>query len=146
MRYGSKHRPVGRRGNQGAALLLSLLLLALAERGWAGEARPPWQTHYTGAEATGEHVIALWQFQPGQETRDASGNGHDLTLRGQARFTTDGPFGGCLESFAAGAENKPQGALAAMRPACHRQITFTLELWFQPSRAGQPNVFLVDKK
>ncbi|NLC58494.1 MAG: LamG domain-containing protein [Armatimonadetes bacterium] len=149
MRYGSKHRPVGRRGNQGAALLLSLLLLALAERGWAGEARPPWQTHYTGAEATGEHVIALWQFQPGQETRDASGNGHDLTLRGQARFTTDGPFGGCLESFAAGAENdKPQGALAANAPDLSPAGAFTLELWFsaKPELEQHPNVFLVDKK
>ncbi|MBM4081491.1 MAG: hypothetical protein FJ278_17440, partial [Planctomycetes bacterium] len=71
----------------------------------------PWKKLYAGPEATGENVIALWQFLPGQEGKDNSGHGRDLTLRGQARYVKEGPFGAALESFPADKDNdKPQGA------------------------------------
>ena len=42
----------------------------------AGEGRKkPWEEAYAGEEATGEHVLALWQFDAGAETQDASGKG-----------------------------------------------------------------------
>lgn len=112
------------------ALLLSVSAVRVGAEADANAA--PWQKLYTGAEATGENVIALWQFQPGQETRDASGNGHDLTLRGESRFVAEGPLGGCLESVLAGLENdKPQGASAKNHPRLSPAGAFTLELWIK---------------
>ena len=96
------------------ASIVSLMLLigppatAAAER----PKGPLWQKPYAGEEATGENVIALWNFSCGAEGQDRSGHGHGLTLRGQTRFVEGGRFGGCLESFPAGKENdRPQGAL-----------------------------------
>ena len=40
----------------------------------------PWESEYTDEDATGDHVIALWEFKPGAEMEDASGHGHDLVL------------------------------------------------------------------
>ncbi|MBI3921974.1 MAG: hypothetical protein HY318_11205 [Armatimonadetes bacterium] len=109
----------------------------------------PWQKLYTGAEATGDNVIALWQFQPGQETKDNSGHGHDLTLRGQARFVTEGPFGGALESFPADSDNdKAQGVISKDGDDLSPAGAFTLEAWFmaKPEMDKYSNVFLLDKK
>lgn len=109
----------------------------------------PWQKLYTGEEATGENVIALWQFLPGQEAKDNSGHGHDLTLRGQARFATGGPFGSCLESFPADQKNDyPQGAVVKNRPRLTPPGAFTLETWLQakPEMDRYETVFLFDKK
>jgi len=115
----------------------------------AGEANQPWKKLYTGAEATGEHVIALWQFLPGQETRDNSGKGHDLKVRGETRFVQEGPFGAAMESFPADAKNdRAQGAAARDADDLSPSGAFTLEAWF----AGKPemdkfaNVWLLDKK
>ena len=69
----------------------------------------PWQQPYTGSNATGEDVLALWHFDAGTGLEDASGNGHMLNLRGQSRITGDGRFGSCLECFAAVGDN-PEGA------------------------------------
>jgi len=109
----------------------------------------PWQKLYTGAEATGENVIALWQFLPGQETKDNSGHGHDLTLRGQARFVADGRFDSCLESFPADEQNdQPQGAVVKNDPRLTPSGAFTLEAWFRakPEMDQYATVFLLDKK
>ena len=109
----------------------------------------PWQKIYTGQEATGENVIGLWQFQPGQETKDASGHGHELKIQGEARFLTEGPLGGCLESFLGGEKNdKPQGAAAKNHPSLSPAGAFTLELWFKakPELEQTASVFVVDKK
>jgi hypothetical protein len=65
-----------------AATVVSLLLAAAALT-WAADTAPqPWQQLYTGDEATGPNVIGLWQFLPGQETKDNSGRKHDLALQG----------------------------------------------------------------
>ncbi|MBM3475840.1 MAG: LamG domain-containing protein [Armatimonadetes bacterium] len=132
----------------GAAV--TCLLLALSHPGWSADAaQGPWQQLYTGAEATGESVIALWQFLPGQEAKDNSGRGHDLTLRGQARFSGEAPVGGALESFPADSTNdKPQGAIAKDADDLSPTGAFTLEVWFtaKPEMAQYGNVFLLDKK
>ncbi|MFH1920102.1 MAG: LamG-like jellyroll fold domain-containing protein, partial [Planctomycetota bacterium] len=110
---------------------------------------PPWQKPYTGQEATGEKTIALWQFTPGAESADSSGNGHDVTLRGESRFAGEGRFGGCLESAAADEKNdKPQGAQAKNDPRLTPPGAFTLELWFKPKPEmdDYATVFLLDKK
>jgi len=110
---------------------------------------PPWRQLYTGADATGENVVALWQFLPGQELRDSSGHGHDLTLRGAARATPEGPLGAALESFPAGTDNdKPQGALAKNHPSLTPPGAFTLECWFaaKPEMTAHGTAFLLDKK
>ena len=110
-------------------------------------AAEPWREFHQGEEATGDHVIALWQFQAGAETEDASGNGHALTLRGESRFSDDGLFGSCLETFHS-AEDRPYGATVANRPALTPQGAFTLELWIRPrpqfTEAG--SYFLLDKQ
>lgn len=109
----------------------------------------PWQRFYTGEEATGKHVVALWQFLPKQETRDNSGNGHDLTLRGQSRFVPEGLFGSCLETFPADRENnRPQGAVVKNHPDLSPIGAFTLELWIKPKPELNRSTiaFLLDKK
>jgi len=109
----------------------------------------PWQKAYVGDQATGPDIIALWQFDPGAETVDSSGHGHDLTLRGESRFVAEGRFGGCLESFSAGEGNdKPQGAMAKNAPDLTPAGAFTLEAWFKPKPEMDKDttVFLLDKK
>lgn len=110
----------------------------------------PWQKLYTGNEATGAHVIGLWQFQPGKEAEDNSGNGHKLLLRGKSRFVEDGKFGSCLEAFDAGKEkaNQAEGASAANKPQLSPLGAFTLEAWFKlkPEASTVSGLFLIDKK
>ena len=103
--------------NRSAIVIVTAVVCLLPAAGpllWSAAMPPePWQQLYTGDDATASSVIGLWQFLPGQETRDNSGHGQDLTLRGQARCVTLGPFGGALESFRAGTDNdRPQGAIA----------------------------------
>jgi len=128
-----------------AAAVVSLLLAA----GLVGAAEGPWQQLYAGEEATGPNVVALWQFQPGQELKDSSGHGHDLKLRGDGRVVKEGPLGGALESFPAGTDNdKAQGAEAKDADALSPAGAFTLEAWFmaKPEMEKHPSAFLFDKK
>ncbi|PIU60418.1 MAG: hypothetical protein COS85_24505, partial [Armatimonadetes bacterium CG07_land_8_20_14_0_80_59_28] len=106
------------RNSKIVAQVITVCLLLVATRlSWSADNKQPWQQLYTGAEATGASVISLWQFLPGQESKDNSGHGHDLKLRGEARFVTEGPFGGALESFPADTKNdKAQGAIARSKP------------------------------
>ena len=111
----------------------------------------PWDTPYTGKDATGDQVIALWQFEPGAEAKDNSGHGHDLKLRGKGKFVAGGKFGSCLESFPSGTDNdKPQGAVAPNSPHLTPPGPFTIEMWIKskskPVIAKGHNVFLLDKK
>ena len=78
------------------------LLAALAAHLPAAETPPvqlcePWESQYSGEDATGEHVIGLWQFNAGAETKDDSGHAHDLALQG-AKGNAQGRFGGAMES------------------------------------------------
>lgn len=109
----------------------------------------PWEQLYTGIEQTGDHVIALWQFLPGKETRDNSGHGHDLTLRGNSRFVGEGKFGQCLESFAVDRqEDRPVGAVVKNSPSLTPEGAFTLEMWIRPKPEIEKvsQAFLLDKK
>lgn len=130
--------------------IASCLLIGVAHMAASADTQQqPWQQIYTGAEATGDNVIALWQFQPGQEAKDNSGHGHELKLRGQARFVTEGPFGGALESFPADSDNdKAQGAIAKDADDLSPSGAFTLEAWFmaKPEMDKCSNVWLLDKK
>ncbi len=110
---------------------------------------PPWSRLYSGEQATGKNVIALWQFLPGQETKDNSGRGHALKLRGQSRFVKDGRFGSCLESFPADVKHdRAQGAITKNRPDLSPRGAFTIEMWIKPKPefARRAAVFLLDKK
>ncbi|MBC7289028.1 MAG: hypothetical protein H5T86_13525, partial [Armatimonadetes bacterium] len=64
----------------GAAVLLAIAAEAAGQG--APRLREPWDREYAGGDATGEHVVALWQFNAGAETKDASGHGHDCRLEG----------------------------------------------------------------
>ncbi len=109
----------------------------------------PWESEYSGQDATGEHVIALWQFTSGKETEDSSGHGHMLKFEG-VQPNPNGRFGGCLESFRGWpVEDKRHAALAKNHPALSPQGAFTLEMWIQPGPeldAHYPSAFLLDKK
>jgi hypothetical protein len=131
-----------------AGVFITSLLLGALGPAFSADAAP-WQQLYTGAEATGPNVIALWQFLPGQETKDNSGRGHDLTLKGEGRFVKEGPFGAALESFPAGTDNdKEQGAKANDADDLTPASAFTLEAWFaaKPEMEQHPTAWLVDKK
>ena len=107
-----------------------------------------WDGAYSGADATGAHVIALWQFDAGAENKDSSGHGHDLTLRG-AKFSPDGRFGGALESFRGYPDkDEPHQASAKNHRALSPQGAFTIEMWMKPKPEleGYPEAFLLDKK
>lgn len=130
--------------------------LILLPAGFSQEATPPapgtirpWESLYAGPEATGQHVIGLWQFLPGQETQDNSGHGHELVLRGKSRFVPGGKFGNCLESFAVDRqEDRPVGAVVKNSPALSPPGAFTIEMWIRPKPEIQEvtQAFLVDKK
>ncbi|MBM4079006.1 MAG: LamG domain-containing protein, partial [Planctomycetes bacterium] len=129
----------------GCVLVMSAMAIAqpaqvrLAER---------WLSAYGGEDAAGKHVIALWKFDAGAETKDASGHGHDLTLRGAA-FSPAGRFGGALESACGWPkEDKPHQAVAKNDPKLSPRGAFTLEMWIQARREleGYPDAFLLDKK
>ena len=132
-----------------AVLATGLLLVAGAAAVSAQEAEAPlpWQRLYTGEEATGEHVVALWHFDAGAETEDASGNGHTLKLQGESRFVKDGRFGAGLECFPA-IEDKSQGTVTARRDDLTPSGPFTIELWFKPKPDFQERraAFLLDCK
>lgn len=133
------------------ALVVTSFLLAGARSAPTAEDQgaQPWQQQYAGDEATGENVIALWQFLPGEEGKDGSGHGHDLELRGEGRFVEDGMFGSCLESFPASDGNDTaQGAYARNQDDLNPSGAFTLEAWFNPKlEMDQCDVtFLLDKK
>ena len=109
----------------------------------------PWQQLYAGDEATGENVIALWQFLPAEEGKDNSGHGHDLKLRGEGCFVEGGMFGSCLESFPADVDHDTaQGAYAQNHDDLNPSGAFTLEAWFKPKQEMDQydTAFLLDKK
>ncbi|MBN2291672.1 MAG: LamG domain-containing protein, partial [Pirellulales bacterium] len=119
------------------------------------QAEPPklseaWQSPYTKEDATGKHVIALWQFDAKDEiVKDISGNGHDLKLTG-AKVVDGGCFGDCLET-ARGypIEDKPHRARAKDHDALSPPGAFSLEMWIMPQKEldkDYPQAFLMDKK
>lgn len=110
----------------------------------------PWEKLYEGEEAAGENVLGLWQFLPGKELEDSSGNGHKLALRGESRIMKEGKFGSCLESFISGKDkdNKAQGATVRDHPSLTPKGAFTIELWIKVKSEifEECPAFLIDKK
>lgn len=95
------------------------------------------------------NVIAIWEFLPGKEAADNSGQGHNLRLRGESRFVPGGVSGNCLECFrSTGGHDTPNGAVAANHPALSPTGAFTLELYIKPKPelAECDTAFLLDKK
>ncbi len=138
------------------AFLTALSLAGLAASLGGAEVAPaelqlaePFRTQYSGPHATGEHVIALWQFNQPDPAADVSGNGHELTLRG-AEFVDGGRFGGgALRSYRGWpVEDKPHQARAKNNPSLTPAGAFTIEMWIQPAEElrDYPDAFLVDKK
>ncbi|MEW6359259.1 MAG: LamG-like jellyroll fold domain-containing protein [Planctomycetota bacterium] len=108
----------------------------------------PYEAEYQGDDATGKHVIALWQFNAGAEAKDVSGHGHDLKIEG-AKISAEGKFGGALESFCGHpVEDKKHAALAANNPALTPKGAFTIEFWMKPKPEikDYPSCFFIDKK
>ncbi|MGQ9732311.1 MAG: LamG-like jellyroll fold domain-containing protein [Candidatus Zipacnadales bacterium] len=107
-----------------------------------------WETEYTGADANGEHVIALWQFNEGAETLDTSGKGHDCAFDG-ARLHPEGRFGSGLESYRGWPDQDTKhSAIVPHHPDLSPSGPFTIELWLKPKADldGYPESFLIDKK
>ncbi|MCX6909624.1 MAG: LamG domain-containing protein, partial [Verrucomicrobia bacterium] len=121
-----------------AAAFLASLASAIAQRPCE-----PWQQPYAGADATGKHVIGLWQG-----ATDASGHGLDAKLQG-AVAATDARLGPCIESFCGHpVEDKRHAAVIANNPALSPKGAFTVEMWIKPKKEldGYPEAFLLDKK
>jgi hypothetical protein len=131
-------------------IFLSTVWLSLAAAGVRAADRPAesWQAGYTGADATGPHVLGYWRFDPGAEAADSSGKGHTLSFAG-AKPVPGGKRGGALESFAGWpVEDKRHAAFAASKPSLTPKGAFTIELWMKPGPqpAAELSPVLVDKK
>jgi len=127
-------------------------LIALIGTGATAAQQPrlceQWRQVYRGEDATGSHVIAVWQFAKGAEGKDSSGNGHDVKTKG-AVFGVDSRFGGCLESFCGyPVEDTQHAVVAANKSTLTPAGAFTLEMSIMPQKEliGYPESFLVDKK
>jgi len=128
---------------------LALMAVIVGVAAVCGQETAPAPKEYTGNDLHGDDVIACWQFNAGQETKDSSGKKHDLQLRGQAEFTADGRFGGGLRSTGGGSGNdKPQGATARNRPEFSPAGAFSVDLWMKasPELYNFKVAYLVDKK
>jgi hypothetical protein len=132
-------------------MLLSGVIAMLAAGGsGAQEVRlaEPYETEYAGEDATGKHVLGLWQFTQGNETADSSGRGHNCEFQG-ATLNARGRFGSCLESFRGWPdEDKRHAAIVANHPDLSPKGAFTIELWLSPKAdlEDYPEAFLIDKK
>lgn len=124
-------------GKQTTNVLRSIGLAALLTLAAAHGAERSWEREYCGAHATGDHVIALWQFNEDAPTRDSSGHGHALKLRGRSRIVADGRFGSCLECFGSGQDNDvKEGVATVERPEGLTPAgAFTIEMWIKPKPA-----------
>ncbi|MBT4818175.1 MAG: LamG domain-containing protein, partial [Lentisphaerae bacterium] len=108
-----------------------------------------WQSGaYTGSDATGKHVIALWTFDAGSELKAEGDRSFDITLMG-AKLNATGRFGGCLESFRGHpVEDVNHGAKIANHRELSPKGAFTIEMWIKPKSElkDYPSCFLLDKK
>lgn len=130
------------------AAVILVTAVAVAQEAREVQLAEPFDAQYAGEDATGERVIALWQFDGDDPHLDVSGNGHDLQLRG-AQFVPDGKFGGALESFRGWPEEDvPHQAIAANTPRLTPKGAFTIEMWIcpRPELDDYGQAFLMDKK
>lgn len=128
--------------------LAAIVLLAVCGVA-VGQTAEPWQASYTGEEATGDHVIALWNFdEEGDTAADASGNEHTGVMDGVVR-RGDGRFGGCVESFRGWPVEDVRHAVRVNNaPSLSPRGAFTIEMWVCPDETlgDYDEAFIVDKK
>ncbi len=110
----------------------------------------PFMSEYAGEDATGEHVVGLWQFNQPDPTADASGNGRTLTLQG-GEFVDEGRFGGgALKCFRGHpVVDDPHRVMVADAPALSPDGAFTVEMWINPAEefsGDYPIAMVLDKK
>ncbi len=96
-----------------------------------------WWNGYSGADANGVEVLGFWNFDGDEAafTRDSSSHQHKANLRG-AKRSTEGRFGGCLES-AAGYPviDESHGMQVTKSSVLSPRGAFTAELWIKPKAA-----------
>lgn len=113
------------------------------------ETTEPWQSPYTGEDASGGHVIAYWNGDgDGGTVADISGKGHDGKRMGVS-MCAGGRFGGGMESFPGWpVEDVQHAVVVANSPALTPKSGFTIEMWICPGKRpeGYGESFLVDKK
>ncbi|MCZ2342367.1 MAG: hypothetical protein LC104_11310 [Bacteroidales bacterium] len=113
--------------------MMTSCLLLLSMLPAAGPLADGWQKEYSAQDAKAPHVIALWQFNAGQELEDTSGHGHKLQLFG-AKTIAEGKFGGGLQSFPGWpVEDKRHAAVAKSHPSLSPNGAFTIDLWMKPA-------------
>jgi len=131
-----------------AGLVLAASWLVVPAAVW-GQSADTWRAAYAGDEATGPHVIGLWQFDAGAELKDASKRQADAKLQG-AKIHPEGRFGSCLESFPGWpVVDQRHSFVVPNSPTLSPRAAFTLELWLQPKaefESYKGNPFLLDKK
>ncbi|SKB06475.1 MG2 domain-containing protein [Prosthecobacter debontii] len=124
--------------------LLFFVLLCLPGLSLAAH-QENWETGYTGADATGTHVLGYWKFDAGSELKDSSGKGHDLVLNGAAA-ATEGRLG---HSMTCGYDLKQAHGLRVTGAGRLSPVgAFTLEMWIQPGadHAQAGRCYLADKR
>lgn len=126
-----------------AWIAAAFVLLAPVADGAAPRLAEPWHEAYAGDDATGTHVLGLWDFDSEAKTKEES-----AVLLG-ATIAPEGKFGGCLESFRGFPDqDKRHAAAVSNRPALSPKGAFTIEMWIRPKPDldGYPEAFLIDKK
>jgi hypothetical protein len=134
----------------GALTLLSLVPMLVP----AYAQTSSWEAPYAGADATGPNVVALWNFNEDAPGKDASSNGHDLTIRGKdTHYGPNGKFsGGLIVDGNIEPGDTRQGVQAESVPDLNPKGAFTVELWFSPDEKQTNSdikdnfAFLIDKK
>ena len=124
-------------------------ILAFTCNSSAAQVAEPWQSAYSGEDASGSHVIGYWNFDDtGDVVKDVSGKGHDGNLAGVSQ-RVDGRFGGCIESFPGWpVEDVCHAVVVHNAPSLTPAKAFTLEMWICPKEAPAKygESFLLDKK
>jgi hypothetical protein len=133
------------------AILTGLFLgLTTAMAAEAPSTQPAWQQPYSGQDATGPNVIALWHFDADAPTKDASGHGHDLKLQPTgSKFSSSGKFGGSLQiTLADKVVDKPHGVQVADSDSLTPKGAFSIEMWIRPDArlTSLKTAYLLDKK
>ena len=127
-----------------ARSIVWILSLVVAAAMWcrADDSAQPsaqWWKPYRGADASGPTVLGFWNFDRKEPNWQADGSRHHhgTTARGAA-WSSEGRFGGCLETGAAigkGARpflTKPHALLVANSPVLFPARAFSIEMWIQP--------------
>ncbi len=98
-----------------------------------------WWRPYSQQAVDGAHVLGLWRFDSrGSEfAADSSGHNHRATVRG-AKWSSEGRFGGCLESGPGFPVTDTSHAIHVARsPILSPASAFSWEMWVRPHAPEQ---------